>query len=90
MGTSAFRHQAPSLAIQYALGPLINGVLRPVVRTSEFLGLADRLLTFRSDPMQNLELQKRAFAGFSPGPQDVFVMTYPKSAQIGLCKLLIS
>jgi len=29
--------------------------------------------------MQNEELQKQAFAGIFPGPQDVFVMTYPKS-----------
>lgn len=79
MGTPEFRHQPPSLLSQYALGILINGVMRPVLRTSEFLGLADRLLTLRPDPMQNPELQKRAFAGFSPGSQDVFVMTYPKS-----------
>jgi hypothetical protein len=64
---------------QLATGVMMYGVIAPAVWTLEKLGFAGKLLGALSRPMRrNLE-KNNPFRGYVPGPQDVFVMTLPKS-----------
>src|SRR5688572_2691609 len=78
-GLSKFRHRPPPKLTQYALGILVNGIIRPVVRVSESVGLGEALFSAIASQMHDPAKQRRAFAGIDLGPQDVLVMTYPKS-----------
>jgi hypothetical protein len=73
-----FQHQPPSLAMQWLMAIGMNGVMRPLIRGLEATGRAERFLA-----SFGAEVRKRArenpFVRYVPGPQDVIVMTYPKS-----------
>src|SRR5262245_61968991 len=76
--TSRYRHQPPSVAAQWTMVLVMNGVMRPFIRGLEATGRADRVLSTMS--VQNRKrAQENPFVRYTPGPQDVIVMTYPKS-----------
>ena len=75
---SQFRHEPPSKAIQWMVALGMYGVMGPVVRGMEAIGRAERLLGAMG--AQTGERQKKnPFCTYTPGPQDVVVMTYAKS-----------
>ena len=56
----------------------MNGLLRPFIRTLEATGRAERFLS--SMAVQGRKrAQENPFVRYTPGPQDVIVMTFPKS-----------
>jgi hypothetical protein len=59
-----------------ALG--MNGVVRPLIRGLEAIGKADRFLSSRAAHSYRKQRQN-PFVRYTPGPQDVIVMTFPKS-----------
>jgi hypothetical protein len=75
---SSFRHQPPSIAMQWVFTLLMNGLMRPFIRTLEATGRAERFLAGMAT--HNLKrAQQNPFVRYTPGPQDVIVMTFPKS-----------
>ena len=67
------------MAAQIVLGALMDGVWRPVIKLQERRGAAVGMLAALAR-QQDKRLRKRnPFRGYTPGPQDVFVMTYAKS-----------
>ena len=64
--------------MQWMMALGMNGVMRPLVRGLEAAGRADRFLS--AIAAQGLRRQQEnPFVRYTPGPQDVIVMTFPKS-----------
>jgi hypothetical protein len=61
------------------MGAWIYGVAAPMVWTLERLGLAERAFKFAGARREQDLARKNPFRGYTPGKQDVFVMTYAKS-----------
>ena len=76
---SEFHHRPPPVAAQYALGLGMYGIMRPLMRSLEAFGRADRMLAYMGAQARRRQEEKNPFRGYHPGPQDVFVMTYAKS-----------
>src|SRR6185312_9144536 len=54
-------------------------VIAPIFRTVERLGAAEKMLGSFNAKREEAIAKKNPFRGYTPGPQDVFVMTYAKS-----------
>jgi Sulfotransferase domain len=78
VATSQFRHQSPSAAMQWMMALGMNGVMRPLVRTLEATGQAQRFLSSIAAQTRRSQ-QENPFVRYAAGPHDVIVMTYPKS-----------
>ena len=75
---SAFRHQPPSVAMQWVFTIMMNGLMRPIMRTLEATGRAERFLAGMAE--RNVKrARENPFVRYTPGAQDVIVMTFPKS-----------
>ena len=61
------------------MGLVLYGVIAPAVRAMEMIGSLERVLAWSGRRRQQSFERKNPFAGYVPGPQDVFVMTYAKS-----------
>jgi hypothetical protein len=57
---------------------MMNGLMRPVLRTLEATGRADRFMTSMAAQGRKRQ-ESNPFVKYTPGPQDVVVMTFPKS-----------
>ena len=75
----AYKRRPPPLAVQVALGVLVDGLGRPLVRLQERRGAAVKMFAAISRQQEKRLRNKNPFRGYVPGPQDVFVMTYAKS-----------
>jgi hypothetical protein len=75
---SAFRHQPPSVAMQWVMALGMNGVMRPLMRVLEATGSADWFLSAMAAQDRKRQ-EENPFVRYTPGPQDVMVMTFPKS-----------
>lgn len=73
-----FRHQPPSVAMQWMMALGMNGVMRPLVRTLEATGRADRFLSAMAAQGRR-RAQENPFVRYAAGEHDVIVMTFPKS-----------
>ena len=79
----AYKRKAPPVAAQVAMGILMDGVMRPLIKFNEWRGAAVRLMG-RVATGQHARLRKKnPFRGYVPGPQDVFVMTTRRAARTG-------
>jgi hypothetical protein len=76
--TSQFRHQPPSVAMQWMMAFIVHGVMRPVVRGLETVGGVEWLLSSMAAQSQR-RAEANPFRRYVPGAHDVIVMTYPKS-----------
>ena len=74
-----YKRHPPSVAAQIALGALMDGIWRPLVRLQERRGAAVKMLGALARQQDKRIRKKNPFRGYVPGPQDVFVMTYAKS-----------
>ena len=76
---AAYRRQPPPLLVRCLMGGIVDGIVTPLAWTFEKFGRGN--LMFRGGhKRQLLRLKKRnPFAGYQPGPQDVFIVTYAKS-----------
>jgi len=76
--TSEFHHQPPSVAVQWFVALGMNGLMRPLMRTLEATGYAERFLASMSVQAHRRHVEN-PFRRYLPGPHDVIVMTYAKS-----------
>ncbi len=77
--TQPFSRKPIPLPAQVLMGCVLHGVGWPVIRTAEALGAGDWLMASMAHG-NNQRIQKtNPFRAYTPGPQDVFVMTMPKS-----------
>lgn len=74
-----FAHVDPPFARRLAYGAWICGLVAPAVWTLERLGGARWALGHAFKRRQRALRRLDPFRGYVPGPQDVFVATYPKS-----------
>ena len=77
--STTFHHQPPPLPMQYLFGTLIEGVMGPLIRFQERRGNAVKFFSRQHDMMEKRTRKKNPFLKYTPGAQDVFVMTYAKS-----------
>src|SRR5947207_6648126 len=75
----AFKRKPPPLPAQILMGLLMDGFMRPMIRFQERRGGAVRLMGRFAQQQHQRIRKKNPFRGYTPGPQDVFVMTYAKS-----------
>ena len=74
-----FVRRPPSAFAQWVVAGWIYGFMLPLVRVLESAGQAERFMgAFSKRMSRNIE-KNNPFRGYAPGPQDVFVMTLPKS-----------
>lgn len=78
-GHPAFVRKSPPLARQIVFGLLLHGGFAPFMWTIEKLGLADSFFARAYKRQKEHREKANPFRDYRPGPQDVFVMTYPKS-----------
>jgi len=76
---SKFRHKSPPVPVQYLIGFFMHGVMRVLIKGAEKIGKAGTLLAKRGASMRARQEKRNPFRQFTPGPQDIFVMTYAKS-----------
>ena len=79
MPVTAFKRRPPALAVRVSYCFVLDYVIAPVVRKLE---RSDRILNvLGAETRRRLQrsVTQNPFRGYTPGPQDVFVMTYPKS-----------
>jgi hypothetical protein len=74
-----FKRGQPPLAVQWGVGVFVHGFFRPLVRTLEAAGYAERVLGSMSARRDKQLAKRNPFRSYVPGKQDVFVMTYAKS-----------
>jgi len=79
MASSTFRHKPPSQPVLFALGVFMYCVMQPLVRITEWFGKTDRMFNLMGKGRVRQFEKNNPFRGYTPGPQDVFVMTYAKS-----------
>jgi Sulfotransferase domain len=65
--------------MQVAFGAGIEGVMGPMIRFQERRGNAVKFLARVAKRQEERTRQKNPFRRYTPGPQDVFVMTFAKS-----------
>jgi len=69
----------PSLPGQLLMGAAIHGIAWPMIRAAEALGRGPKLMAAMAAANRKRVDEKNPFRVYVPGPQDVFVMTMPKS-----------
>jgi hypothetical protein len=69
----------PPVAVQALMGAAIYGIGWPAIRAAEALGYGTRFMAAMSAANHKRVEEKNPFRAYVPGPQDVFVMTMPKS-----------
>jgi hypothetical protein len=67
------------MAARVAAAVWLRCVFAPMMGVTRKFGWTERLLAFASDKREQELIGKNPFRDYVPGPQDVFVMTYPKS-----------
>jgi hypothetical protein len=75
----AYKRHPPSLPAQLIFGALIGGVMGPLIRFQERRGAAVKFFGRQHDIQDKRTRKKNPFLRYTPGAQDVFVMTYAKS-----------
>ena len=74
-----YKHKSPSLPEQYIFGTMIEKVMGPVIRYQERRGKALAFFGRQRERQERMIRKKNPFLKYTPGPQDVFVMTFAKS-----------
>jgi hypothetical protein len=69
----------PPLVARALMGAAIYGLGWPIIRTAEALGRGPKFLAAMASGNSKRVAEKNPFRTYVPGPQDVFVMTMPKS-----------
>ena len=61
------------------MGLMMDYVMRPLIKFQERRGGAVRMMSRLARGNHERMRRRNPFRGYTPGPQDVFVMTYAKS-----------
>src|SRR5579863_8655890 len=79
MSAPAFKRRPPPFARQLAVGVLVRLVFTPLMWAMQKLGRAEQMMgAIAAKQRENFE-KNNPFHGYTPGHQDVFVMTFAKS-----------
>ena len=73
-----FVRRKPSFAVQCVIAGCVYGVATPGVWLLQRAGLAERFFGAFGDMTKRRIAENNPFGGYTPGAQDVFVMTLPK------------
>src|SRR5580704_16944909 len=79
MAAPRFERKPAPLAARVAAGVFSECVFAPIMWGTQKLGVAEKMLASVHDKRELEFVKKNPFRGYTPGPQDVFVMTYAKS-----------
>jgi hypothetical protein len=79
IGRPKYVRKSPPLAVQYIVAGWVYGFMLPLVKILEATGRSAKVFGSFSARMNKNLAKKNPFRGYVPGPQDVFVMTLPKS-----------
>ena len=74
-----YKRKAPPLAMQVVMGLFMDGVMRGLIKFNERRGRASALMGRIASRQHARVRQRNPFRNYTPGPQDVFVMTFAKS-----------
>jgi hypothetical protein len=74
-----FKRRPPAFAVRVSYCFLLDYVIAPVVRKLERSDRLLKALWADSRRRARRSVTQNPFRGYTPGEQDVFVMTYPKS-----------
>jgi Sulfotransferase domain len=75
----AFERRPPSWPMQVLFGIGMERLMGPIIRFQERRGNAVKFFRRFSEQQEQRIRQKNPFRRYTPGPQDVFVMTFAKS-----------
>jgi hypothetical protein len=75
----AYERRPPPLPVQLVFGTLVDRVMGPFFRYQERRGNAVKLFARMRERQEKQTRENNPFRKYTPGPQDVFVMTYAKS-----------
>jgi Sulfotransferase domain len=75
----AYERRPPSLPVQVAFGTVMERLMGPFLRYQERRGNAVKFFARMREQQEKQTRKKNPFLKYTPGPQDVFVMTYAKS-----------
>jgi hypothetical protein len=79
MSDTPFKRQSPSFAMQLFSGVMTRLVFAPLMWAMQKLGRAEKMFATMTEKREEQFAKKNPFRGYTPGPQDVFVMTFAKS-----------
>jgi Sulfotransferase domain len=79
MPVTAFKRRPPAFAVRVTYCFALDYLIAPLVRKLERSDRILRLLGAETRRRARQSIARNPFRGYSPGEQDVFVMTYPKS-----------
>jgi hypothetical protein len=74
-----YKRQRPSLPAQVIFGAVMGGLIGPVIHFQERRGRATGFFARQHAVQERRTRKNNPFLRYTPGPQDVFVMTYAKS-----------
>jgi hypothetical protein len=74
-----YKRSTPPLPVRLTMGLMMDYVMRPLIKIQERRGGAVRMLSRLARGNHERMRRKNPFRGYTPGSQDVFVMTYAKS-----------
>lgn len=76
---TAFKRRPPAFAVRVTYCFILDFVLAPIVRRLDRSERILKVLGAETRRRVRASITRNPFRGFSPGEQDIFVMTYPKS-----------
>ncbi len=79
MPASDFKRKPPPLAARVAAGVFVEWFFTPVMWVMQKLGRVEKMMASVSDKREQEVIKKNPLRGYTPGKEDVFVMTYPRS-----------
>ena len=77
----SFKRRPPAFAVRVTYCFVLDYLIAPVVRKLERSDRILKVLGAQTRRRLSRSITKNPFRGYTPGEQDVFVMTYPKSGQ---------
>src|SRR5215469_1567563 len=79
MSAPAFKRQPPPFAMQLLGAVMSRCIFRPMMWSMQKLGRSDKMFSAIAERQRKRLDKDNPFHGYTPGPQDVFVMTFAKS-----------
>ena len=79
MTISPFKRRPPPVALRFAFGLIIDGIMRPIVRVMDKFGRGDRIFRSMRKRQNKERAAKNPFKGYVAAKHDVFVSVFVKS-----------
>src|ERR1700688_105697 len=76
---SPFQRKPPPLALRLGFGAFMQGVFGPSIRVLDRFGRAEKMFRRMQERQTKRYAKTNPLRCYVPGPQDVFIATFPKS-----------